>query len=180
MTNKEYIELLKQEENNTKNMDILKTLEIKNITADKLQHIINTLEDIIQNDQVLEVFGFRMGKLMGILRFIAQHPRQSKELCEAIGLTTAYIDIHREVAGNLPYWDKTLRRIKDDSRKTKIKQYKELLKITALTLGIVVTDDDLEDINQQHWDEMSKMLLERAKLREEFMLNEPEDISYEE
>lgn len=156
---------------------IVEKLEMKSLSNKRLEDLYRTMESIC-NKPVYEDFNYRTGKIIGVLRYIFQNPKQRKELLEATGLSQAHIDLYYEVCGNLPYVN-TKNNTLNMGRPMDIESTKELIQATGSTLGVLVEDSDLLDINEERWNRLYENALADAKKTMEF--NESNQVvAYEE
>ena len=139
---------------------IKEEIEIKSIGDTKLTRLYEDMEQIT-GKTVYEDFNYRCGKVLGVLKHIAQNSKFSKQLYELTGLNRGYIDIYYSACGQLPYVNKGSNTV-NIGRKMDIETTKELLMVTAATLGVILEEADLADINQQRWDKMYNDALEAA------------------
>ena len=137
---------------------IHEALEIKKISNTKLDAIMVELEKI-NGRPTYEDYNFRAGKVMGILRAVAQNPKNRKECLAITNLTNAHIDLTYQVMGNLPYEKDG---IVYPGRQMDIDKTKELLMHSAMCMGVLLEEEDLIDINQERWNAMYQRSLESA------------------
>ena len=81
---------------------IKEEIEIKSIGDAKLTRLYEDMEQIT-GKPVYEDFNYRCGKVLGVLKHIAQNSKFSKQLYELTGLNRGYIDIYYSACGQLPY-----------------------------------------------------------------------------
>ena len=139
---------------------------MKSLSNKRLEEIYKQLE-AIGNKPCYEDFNFRSGKVLGILRYIFQNPKSRKELLEATGLSQAHIDLYYECVGNLPYVN-TKTNTLNLGRPMDCESTKELLQATANSLGVLLEDSDLLDINEDRWNRLYESALADAKKTIEF------------
>jgi hypothetical protein len=115
---------------------------------------------------------------MGVLRHIQQNPKKRRELLEVTGLTNAHIDLWWQCGGNLPYVNTTNNTL-NEGRPMDCAICKELLKVVAAELGILLEDADLVDINEANWNRLYNKALEDAQQTISFN-NENANVTYDE
>lgn len=134
-------------------------LELKKIANKKLDEIYEDLQAIV-GKPVWEDFNFRTGRILGILRFIAQNPKQRKDLLKATNLRQEYVDMYYRVAGNLPFVD--TRNQLSLGRPMHVQQTRDLVKLVGIQLGVYIDENDLFDITEERWKKLYDNALERA------------------
>ena len=139
---------------------IKEEIEIKSIGDAKLTQLYKEMEEIT-GKTVYEDYNYCCGKVMGVLKHIAQNSKFSKQLYELTGLNRGYIDIYRSACGQTPYVNKGSNTV-NIGRKMDVEATKELMMVTAAALGVILEEADLADINQQRWDKMYTDALEAA------------------
>ena len=174
--NETYNEKLAEARKKVYGSSIAKELELAAIADSRYKQICDKMTDIT-GKPVWEDFNFHTGKIFGILRSIIQNPKQRKQLLEAIGLNDAIVDMYFKYCGNLPYVDN--QNIINYGRPMNIEKTKEFIPIVGAMLGILVEDNDLDDITQERWDKLYSNALKRAEETAEFNLNNKEE-EYEE
>lgn len=156
---------------------IVEKLELKALANRKLEELYQAMENVVHKP-VYEDFNYRTGKILGVLRYIFQNPKNRKELLEITGLSQAHIDLYYEVCGNLPYVN-TKTNTLNMGRPMDCESTKELIQATGSTLGVLVEDSDLLDINEDRWNRLYESALADAKKTIEF--NESNQVvAYEE
>lgn len=145
---------------------ILEQLEQKAEGNKRLEKVMNEMSEIT-GKPVYEDFNFRTGKLFGIMRHLLQNPKQRQQLLEVTGLSSAHVDLYYQVCGNLPYVSTTNNQLVL-GREMDCDMTKELLKVVATTLGVVIDDGDIADINQERWQKMYAKALADAEATVEF------------
>ena len=174
---KTYEQKLMEQKANILGNKIVEKLELKALSNKKLEEIYANMESICHKP-VYEDFNFRTGKILGVLRYIFQNPKQRKELLEATGLSQAHVDLYYEVCGNLPYVS-TKTNTLDVGRPMDCQSTRELIQATGLTLGVLVEDSDLLDINEDRWNRLYENAMADARKTIEF--NEKNSVvAYEE
>lgn len=153
-----YAERMATMKSNIMGSSIHEELEMKSISNNKLKAIMTDLEAII-GKPVYEDYNFRSGKIIGILRSIAQAPKVRQECLTATGLTQSHIDLYYEVIGNLPYESEGIVYL---GRPMICDKAKELIMHTAMILNVLIEDSDLMDINEERWNAMVKRAMETA------------------
>lgn len=135
-------------------------LQLKAISNTKIDEIIQKMNAILTPRKVWEDFNFRTGKILGIMRSIAQNPKLRKELLEATGLTSNHIDLYFEYCGNLPYLI-TGSNVINPGRDMRINETKELITLIGLEFGYIVEESDLYDITEERWNQLYYNTIER-------------------
>lgn len=159
---------------------ISQKLELKAISNKKIDEVIAKMNTILDPKKVWEDFNFRTGKIMGILRSIAQNPTKRQQLLEVTGLSQTHVDLYFEVVGNLPFPtnDNTI----NPGRHMDVEATKEFITLVGLHFGYVVEEADLADITEERWMHLYNNALERCaetiKHREEHADEVP--LAYEE
>ena len=159
---------------------ISQKLELKAISNQQIDAVINKMNAILDPKKVWEDFNFRTGKIMGILRSIAQNPTKRQRLLEVTGLSQTHVDLYFEVVGNLPFPtnDNTI----NPGRHMDVEATKEFITLVGLHFGYVVEEADLADITEERWMHLYNNALERCaetvKHREEHADEVP--LAYEE
>lgn len=135
-------------------------IKLRTISNKKIDEIVNKMNEVIKPKKVWEDFNFRTGKILGILRSIAQNPTKRQELLDITGLTQTHIDIYFEVAGNLPFItnDGTI----NPGRPMDVEQAKELIYHVGVHFGYVIEDADLSDITEERWYHLYNNAIERC------------------
>lgn len=156
---------------------IAKELEMKMISNKIIEEITSKMKQITKSE-VFNDFRFKTGKIFGILRHIAQNPKNRKELLEITGLNEAYIDMFTAYCGNMPYL------AKDGSvnigRTMDAPKAKDLIQLVGAELGILVEDSDVDDITQERWNTMYENTLKKVLETSEFNKEVGKDVEYEE
>ena len=135
-------------------------LELKAISNAKIDEVIVRMNKILAPRQVWDDFSFRTGRLMGIMRSIAQNPKMRKDLLEATGLTQDYVDLYFEVCGNLPYLNTSDNSV-NIGRPMKVEETKEYITLLGLHFGYVIEESDLSDIIEERWERLYNNALEK-------------------
>jgi len=78
---------------------IKEEIEIKSIGDAKLTRLYEDMEQIT-GKTVYEDYNYRCGKVLGVLKHIAQNSKFSKQLYELTGLNRGYIDIYYMLVDN--------------------------------------------------------------------------------
>ena len=163
MSNKDYNtmyeEKLKKLKQSVLGSSINDQLEMKAISNRKIEKITDAMSKVV-GKKVWEDFNFRTGKILGILRFIAQNPQHRQQLLEVTGLTQDYVDIYFKVCGNLPYLNTTDNTL-NTGRPMDVKATKDFVKIVAAKFDLLVEDDDVSDITEERWQRLYNNTLER-------------------
>ena len=158
--NKMYEEKLQSMKKKVESSAISTQLEMKRIGNQKLDAIIQDMAEIT-GKPVWREFNWRVGKILGIMRFIVQNPVQRDKLLEATGLTQDFIDVYFDVCGNLPYVNTTNNTV-NVGKPMNVEATKEFIQVVAAQWDIVIEEDDISDITQERWDRLYKAALERA------------------
>ena len=156
---------------------ITEQLEISKINDQRIQEIYDAMTQIT-GKPVYADFSWRSGKVMGVLRHIQQNPKKRRELLETTNLTNAHIDMGWQVGGNLPYVN-TSNNTLNEGRPMDCNLCKELLKVVAAELGVLLEDNDLIDINEANWNRLYKKAMEDAQQTIAFN-NENTGVTYDE
>ena len=135
-------------------------LELKAISNRKIETITDAMTKVV-GKKVREDFNFRTGKILGILRFIAQNPTHRQELLNVTGLTQDYVDIYFKVCGNLPYLNTTDNTL-NIGRHMQVEDTKDFIKIVGAKFDLLIEDDDLSDITEERWQRLYTNALERT------------------
>lgn len=163
MSNKDYNAMyqdkLKKLKESVLGSSINDQLELKAISNRKIEQITDAMKEVV-GKKVWEDFNFRTGKILGILRFIAQNPIHRQQLLEVTGLTQDYVDIYFKVCGNLPYLNTTDNTL-NPGRHMDVEATKEFIKIVAAKFDLLVEDDDVSDITEERWQRLYNNALER-------------------
>lgn len=158
---KMYEEKLNKQKEKVLGSSINDTLELKNIGNRKLDEIRAIMATIVPGKtQVWDDFNFRTGRILGILRFIAQNAKYRQQLLEVTGLTNDHIDVYFNVCGNLPYLN-TQNNTVNAGRPMDVEATKEFVAAVAMKFGVVVEEADLSDITQERWDRLYNAALEK-------------------
>lgn len=154
--------------------EIADQLALKQITNSKLKEITDKISAITERP-VWEDFSWKSGKILGILRSIAQNPLKRQELLAATGLDETIVEMYTKYCGNLPYLNSKDNTI-NIGRPMNIQMTKELLPIVALRLGVILDESDLDDITEERWNYLYENALKRAMETSEFNeLNKTEE-----
>ena len=159
--NKMYEEKLQAMKKKVESSAISTQLEMKRIGNQKLDAIIQDMAEIT-GKPVWREFNWRVGKILGIMRFIVQNPVQRDKLLEATGLTQDFIDVYFDVCGNLPYVNTTNNTV-NVGKPMNVEATKEFIQVVASKWGLVVEDDDLSDITEERWNRLYQAALEKCQ-----------------
>lgn len=154
-----YTQKMAEMQASVKDSALNEELELKNMANQRLTEIFSACEEIVKKP-VWEDFNFRTGRILGLLRFIAQNPKQRDQLLMTTGLRQEHVDIYYRVAGNLPFCDNS--NLIYHGRPMNVQGTKDLVKIVAIQLGVYIDDQDLFDITEERWEKLHKNALERA------------------
>lgn len=158
---KMYEERLKKQKESVLDSNVNDQLEIKALGNRKIETLTDAMSKIV-GKKVWEDFNFRTGKIFGILRFMAQNPTHRQQLLEVTGLKQDHVDMYFKYCGNLPYVNTTDNTV-NMGKHMDVSATKDLIKIIAAQLEIVVEDEDLSDITEERWTRLYNSALERAK-----------------
>lgn len=156
---------------------ITEQLEISKINDQRIQEIYDAMS-AVTGKPVYSDFAWRSGKVMGVLRHIQQNPKKRRELLEVTHLTNAHIDLWWQCGGNLPYVNTNSNTL-NEGRPMDCEICKELLKVVAAELGVLLEDSDLIDINENNWNRLYNKALEDAQQTISFN-NENVNVTYDE
>ena len=156
---KMYEDRLKKQKESVLDSNVNDQLEMKAISNRKIEKITDAMSKVV-GKKVWEDFNFRTGKILGILRFIAQNPQHRQQLLEVTGLTQDYVDIYFKVCGNLPYLNTTDNTL-NVGRPMDVEATKDFIKIVAAKFDLLVEDDDVSDITEERWQRLYNNALER-------------------
>ena len=164
MSNKDYNAMYEEKLNKLKQSVlgsfINDQLEMRAISNRKIEKITDAMSKVV-GKKVWEDFNFRTGKILGILRFIAQNPQHRQQLLEVTGLTQDYVDIYFKVCGNLPYLNTTDNTL-NLGRPMDVEATKDFVKIVAAKFDLLIEDDDVSDITEERWQRLYANALERV------------------
>lgn len=135
-------------------------LEIAKLNSERLDSICEQMEQIV-GKPVYADFSYKSGRVIGILRFMFQNPKFRRQLLQITNLSNAHIDLYYSVGGNLPYVDSNGKL--NAGRQMVPEDFRELLQATASSLGVLLDEDDLNDITHERWNDMYLKALETAK-----------------
>ena len=156
---------------------ITENIELAKLNDEKIEKLYEDMS-AITGKPVYSDFSWRAGKIMGILRHIQQNPKKRKELLQLTGLSSAHIDMWWQVGGNLPYIN-TVSNTLNLGRPMDCNLAKELLKVVASELNILLDDVDIMDITESNWNRMYQKALEDAQKTIE-LNSETGNVTYEE
>lgn len=145
---------------------IMESLELSKINDKRIEELYSQMSEVT-GKPVYSDFSWRSGKVMGILRYIQQNPKKRRELLEVTGLTSAHIDMWWQVGGNLPYVN-TANNTVNMGRPMDCNLCKELLKVVAAEVGVLLEDTDLIDLTEVNWKRLYDKALEDAMKTVEF------------
>lgn len=157
--------------------EIMEELEMSNISSKKSDLIMTEMSKVTGR-QVFSDYNFRTGNVIGILRHIMQNRKYQNELLAVTGLSPAHIDFYFKHGGNLPYCDTKSNEVVM-GRPMNCDKMKQFIPVVASILGILVNDEDLEDINQERWDALTRRAMENAIATSELNLQNG-NIAYDE
>ena len=154
-TNAEYQKLLKEQHEKVQNSVILDQLSLNEMTNSILENLYKEMNQITKKP-VYEDYSYKSGKVLGLLRHIQQNPKHRVTLLQKTNLNVSILDLYSRSFGQLPY-------VKNGkvtkARQQDCKTLKELLFIVADKLQIVLTEYDVDDITEEHFNK----LLEKAE-----------------
>lgn len=137
-------------------------LNLKVISNNKLEEVIQKMNIILAPRTTWNNTYFRTGRIIGILKSLADNSKVRDELLKITGLTQTHIDLYFEVCGNTPYV-KEGSTVVELGRPMKVNECKELITLVGAHFGYIVEESDLYDITQERWDSIYNSELERAK-----------------
>lgn len=152
---------LAAQKKNVLSSPITEQLEISKLNDARIQELYDSMS-AVTGKPVYADFAWRSGKVMGVLRHLQQNPKKRRELLEVTGLTNAHIDMWWQVGGNLPYVNTTNNTL-NEGRPMDCNLCRELLKVVAAELGVLLEDADLIDINEANWNRLYNKALEDAQ-----------------
>lgn len=158
-------------------MDILEELEMNNISSNRTDSLMVEMSKVTGR-QVFSDYNFRTGNIIGILRHIMQNRKYQTELLAVTGLSPAHIDFYFKHGGNLPYCDTKSNEVVM-GRPMNCDKMRQFIPVVASILGILVNDEDLEDINQERWNALTRRAMENAIATSELNLQNG-NVAYEE
>ena len=150
---------LAAQQTNVEETEVFSTLQIMQFNHDRFTEITSQIEEIAGR-RVWNDFNFKLGNIMGLLRFMTFNRLCQEEMLAITKLNGEHLNMFYEAAGQLPYADPKTNTI-IDGRPMKYEELKQLLLVVASTLGVVVEDFQLEDINEERW----VALTERAYIK---------------
>lgn len=157
---------------------IIEELEIKNINNNRIDKIREQMRTIM-GKEVWNDFLWKTGKIFGILRCIAQNPEYKEELFKITNLNSTYIDMYIEVCGNLPFIS-----TRDGSinmgRPMNVEKTREFISLVAMRMGILVEDEDLNDITEERWNYLYNATLEKIEKSLNFNKEIENEVKYDE
>lgn len=172
-----YQEKMKKMSKTNLSKEIIEELEMSNISSKKSDLIMAEMSKITGR-QVFSDYNFRTGNVIGILRHIMQNRKYQNELLAVTGLSPAHIDFYFKHGGNLPYCDTKSNEVVM-GRPMNCDKMRQFIPVVASILGILVNDEDLEDINQERWDALTRRAMENAVATSELNLQN-QGIAYDE
>lgn len=146
-----YEELLAQQSASIES-DFEEEIEIEEQSNRRLDSLISQCESVT-GKPVIEDWYFKTGKLQGLLRHIIQNPKKRSELLGITGLTETLLRKFDAVSGRLPYQDKKTGMLVEGT-KPNIPQLRKLLIYIATKLGILLLDNQLDDLNENNWNKI--------------------------
>lgn len=155
-----YAQKMKTMKESNLSTEILEELEMSNISSRKSDLIMSEMSKITGR-QVFSDYNFRTGNVIGILRHIMQNRKYQTELLTITGLSSAHIDFYFKHGGNLPYCDTKSNEVVM-GRPMNCDKMRQFIPIVASIMGILVNDEDLDDINQERWDALTRRAMENA------------------
>ena len=177
MTIKEKFEKrLEEFKKNNFNAEFKEKLEIQQYQTSKINRLYQEIEAITGRAPI-NLFLFKAGKIMGIVNSIRFNPKYSSQLLKLTGLTEAHIEM-ASCIGQLPYVTKQGELILGEDMDFNL--IHDYLKEVASTLGLILTEEDLSDINPQRWEKLYNNALERAKKTILVLEEIRDEIEYEE
>lgn len=144
---------------NSFNPEFRERLEIQQYQAARINRLYNEIE-AITGRQPINLFLFKAGKIMGIVNSIRFNPKYSTQLLELTGLSEAHIEM-AGCMGQLPYVTKQGELVLGEDMNFNIVH--DYIKEVASILGLIVTEEDLSDINPVRWQKLYDNALDRAK-----------------
>ena len=127
-------------------------IQIEEISNKRLDSLYKQCE-AITGKPVIEDWYFKSGKLQGLVRHIIQNPKKRSELLGITGLTETILRKFDAVAGRLPYIDKKTNSIVE-GQLPDIQKFKKLLLYIATKLGIIISNEQLEDLTEENWEKI--------------------------
>lgn len=156
-------QLLKQQKESLKDSELNLSVEIADYNQKKIDEITEKVNAVIGKNSWEEFsYGVVCGKILGILRSMAFEFQHRAKLLKELKLSYVFIDEYIKVAGNAPYYSKTEKKV-IDARLMDVDKTRTLVKAVATELGIIVTDNVLENINTDAESRRNAKALEVAK-----------------
>jgi len=154
MEEKNYSEIhqsqLNQMDESIRKSSIYELIKVKEINSRKLQHVLDCMSRVLGRN-VIKHFHFpRCGAITGILQTIVQTPKLADQLLACSGISRATVDLWGQFGGILPFARKTTRVI-DYGNNIDVTIAREIVKVAAREMGVVVTDNDVADITSERW-----------------------------
>lgn len=140
--------------------EIMEELEMGNISSQRINDLMTEMSKVT-NRQVFADYNFRTGSIIGILRHIAQNRKYQSELLSITGLTQAHVDFYYRYGGNLPYCDSKSNEVVA-GRPMDCDRMRQFLPIVAGILGVLINEEDLDDLNQERWDALTRRAMDTA------------------
>ena len=156
---KTLVELLAEQEAKI-NSQVNEQLSITEQNNQKLESIMEQMH-LITKKAVYEDYNWKAGKVIGILRHIRQNPKQRKELLSLTGLNESILDLYNSSCGQLPYVNKDGNYV--EGYAPDIETFRNVILIAATRLGVLVFDDQLNDINMSKWNRLYARAEETAE-----------------
>ena len=175
--NETFAQRLEAQKKSILSSPIMESLELSKINDKRIEELYAKMSEVT-GKPVYSDFSWRSGKVMGVLRHLQQNPKKRRELLEVTGLTNAHVDLWWQVGGNLPYVNTNSNTV-NLGRPMDCNICKELLKVVAAELGILLEDADLVDINEANWTRLYNKALEDATKTVEFN-TENGNVTYDE
>lgn len=155
-------ELLKQQQEAVKNDSFSEMIEISEYNESRFTTITETIKSVINKEVWNEFsFGSVSGRILGILRTLNFEFKHRENLCKELGISALLVDMYYQHAGNAPYYSKQGEVVL--ARPMNVAVTRELVKRTATELGIIITDADLNMINETNEKVRNESALQKAE-----------------
>ena len=173
-----YEQMLNAQKSKAEQTNIREILDVTEITNRKLDQLYSEMSQLTKKP-VYEDFSYKAGKLIGVLRHIQQNPKQRKELLKLTNLTGGILDLYNQSCGQLPYCSKDSNTIVT-GRAQDCSTLREVLLVAATRMRVLLADYQLEDITEEHWDNLYKKAQETAEANADLNQKTGQAVNYNE
>ena len=155
-----YEQLLAQQATSI-DVNVTEQLSLAELANNKLDSLYTSIKGITNKD-CYEDYYYKSGRIIGLLRHIAQNPKHRQKLFMLTGLNSSIIDLYNSSSGKIPYISKDTNTLIEGEKQNQ-QLFRQVILITATKLGIVLMPDQLNDITEERFLLRYERALEEAK-----------------